>query len=366
MISRLEQPSSAPPELPDLADESVRARLLARVRGGWRAVAGIGNVWRAEGGFSNETWFADVDVDGARQTVVLRRQALIGPLEPYDLGREAAILDALRASALPVPDVYLFCDDADVIGAPFMLMERIDGVVPEYRSLPEYAPWADPANRSAMAREVMRILAVVQGVPVAAEPLAQVFAGDAGEPDAPPVVRRVRWILDKLKLQLGDDAVPPVLRHAASWLVRNAPPVTGGCVLVHGDYKMGNFIWQGNSIAAVLDWEATSVGDPLEDLGYACHPLMRTRAPELMAMLVPFNELVRLYEEETGRTVDLRTLHYYVVYALYFHLYTLVSGVVAAHNGADLRVGLGYAKFHRATRELIANITAFEEGAHVL
>jgi aminoglycoside phosphotransferase (APT) family kinase protein len=366
MISRLEHPPSAPPELPDLADGDVQRRLLECVRAGWRPASAIENVRRAEGGFSNETWFADVVGGGERESVVLRRQALIGPLEPYDLGREAAILDALRASRVPVPEVYLFCGDADVVGAPFLVMRRVNGVVPEYRDLPEYAPWADPANRSAMAREVIRMLALIQRAPVGTAPFTEVLgaAGDSGA--VPPVVGRVRWILEKLELQLGDGLVPPVLRHTAAWLTEHAPPLSDGRVLVHGDYKVGNFIWEGNSIVAVLDWEVAGVGDPLEDLGYACHPLMRARAPELMAMLVPFDELLRIFEEETGRSVDLARLHYYVIYALYFHLYTLFSGLVAAHNGADLRVGLGYSKLHRATRELIAHMAAFEEGAHVL
>jgi aminoglycoside phosphotransferase (APT) family kinase protein len=232
-----------------------------------------------------------------------------------------------------VPEIRLFCDDPDVVGTPFVLMNCIDGVVPDYRSLPEFQPWRKPANRTAMARELVRVLGRIQQIDWRSDPVIRTLSPKPSAGTVPPVVGRVSWILEKL---------------------------------VHGDYKIGNFIWQRNSVVAVLDWEGAGIGDPLEDLGYACHPIMRARAPELMAMLVPFDELARIYEGEMGRALDLPHLHYYVIYALYFHLYTLVSGIVAAVNGADLRVALGYSKFHRVTRELVCHMEAFEAGRHVL
>ena len=109
-------------------------------------------------------------------------------------------------------------------------------------------------------------------------------------------------------------------------------------MLVHGDYKVGNFVWRGNAIATVLDWEAPASAIRSRT-GLRLPPLMRSREPELMAMLVPFDELVRLYESETGEEVDRQRLHYYLIYALYFHLYTFMSGLVAA-----ARRGLGVAR----------------------
>ena len=78
------------------------------------------------------------------------------------------------------------------------------------------------------------------------------------------------------------------------------------------------------------------------------------------------DELERIYVAETGEELDRRRLHYFVIYAVYFHLYTLVSSVVAATNGADFRVALGYAKYPRATAELVRHMDAWERGSHVL
>jgi aminoglycoside phosphotransferase (APT) family kinase protein len=364
-VSRLGGPRRGNADLDDLTASAMKDRLVAALRDGWRADVQVGRMWRAEGGFSSETWFVDVVTDDGADTVVLRREALVGPLEPYDLGREAALVGALHASDVPVPAIRMFCPDPDVIGSPFMVMERVEGPVPEYRNLPEYEPWQAAENRSAMARELMRVLEAVQRVDVEHPPLAELLAPPAAG-DQPPVAGRVGWILDKLEYQVGAGGVLPVLRVAAGWLRANAPALEGPPVLVHGDFKVGNFIWSGNSVVAVLDWELAGVGDPLEDVGYACHPLMRMRAPGLMAMLVPFDELIEIYEARFGFELDRRRLHYYVIYALYFHLYTLVSGVVSAAHGADLRAALGYVKFPQATAELIRNIDAFERGAHVL
>ena len=80
----------------------------------------------------------------------MRRQALVGPLEPYDLAREVASCG--RWPFRSPSASHRVCEDAAAVGAPFVVMERIEGDVPEYRTLPEYAPWADPPNRTEMAR----------------------------------------------------------------------------------------------------------------------------------------------------------------------------------------------------------------------
>jgi aminoglycoside phosphotransferase (APT) family kinase protein len=366
MISRLAHTGALPPELPDLTAEDSRVRLMAYVREHWMAGAEFVGLRRAEGGFSNETWLLDLKDDGRQQTFVLRRQALVGPLEPYDLAREAAIIRALRSSEVPVPEICLLCEQHEVAGSPFMIMERVEGAAPDYRSLPEYPPWATRRNRTAMAREMFGILARIQAADPSTGALGEALGDADGPGGPPPVIRRVRWILQKLDLQLGSHAVLPILRDVAGWLIEHVPDQQEGSVLVHGDFKVGNFIWQGNSIVAVLDWELSTRGSPLEDVGYACHPVMRSRAPNLMAMLVPLEELAAIYEVEMGRPLDLPRLHYYVIYASYFHLYTLLSGFVSALNGADLRVALGYSKFHQVTRELLDHIAAFERGSHVL
>jgi len=354
-------PSKAP-RLPDLrTDSELRERFAEYLREHWPGGAEVTGLTRADGGFSNETWLLDL---AGGESVVLRRQALVGPLEPYDLERESAVLKGLRQlSDVPVPEVYLYCGDASVLGSPFTLIERLDGDVPDYRSLPEYPPWAEPGNRTAMAEEVIRALSLIQAARWDEEPLASLLAPD--HPDRPPVVGRVLGWLAKLDDRVGRHALLPVLRDTAAWLVENAPE-SDERVMVHGDFRVGNFIWHGTQLTAVLDWEGAGVGDPFEDLGYMCHPMARVRDPSLMGMLVPIEEMCAIFEARMGRPVDMRRVHYYLIFALFFHLSTLVLGYASARDGADLRAGLGYSKFARVTRELIEHMNAYERGSHVL
>jgi len=350
--------------LPDLRSDACLIALAEYLHENWSSGASVAGLRRAEAGFSNETWFLTIAVGANTETVVLRRQALAGPLEPYDLEREAGILTALKeCSDIPVPDVYRYCGDSAILGSPFTLIERLVGAVPDYRSLPEYPGWSDPRQRTRMAEEVLRALALIQGARWREEPLASLIS--TSDNDEPPVVARVRWWLSKLDRTVGADRLLPVLRDAAAWLIDNAPP-TGEQVLVHGDFRVGNFVCEGMTIIAVLDWEGAGVGDAFEDLGYFCHPMARVRDPSLMGMLVPLDELSRIFEAQMGRAIEMRRVHYYLIYALYFHLSTLVSGFAAAINGADLRAGLGYSKFGRTTSALIDHMRAYEEGNHVL
>ena len=121
-------------------------------------------------------------VMGVQDTVVVRRQALVGPLEPYDLAREAAVVRALRGGPVPVPAIHLVCEDAAVVGSPFAVMERIEGAVPEYRNLPEYAPWATPEPHRNGARADAHARADPLGAGRRRSHLLELGRGDTGRP----------------------------------------------------------------------------------------------------------------------------------------------------------------------------------------
>lgn len=329
----------------------------------------FGEVNRTSGGVSYETWILDVEDPGEqlrRGKLVLRREPLRGPVEPYDVGAEAAVVDGLAGSDVPVPRLLAICDDANVIDRRFSVLEFIAGDVPDYRTIASRSDWIDPQGRAQMASEFMRVLAAIQRVdpaslpPVAARPVP----GSERE--------RLHGLIDEMlaSAALRTEAwVPlPAFRDAARWCKEHAldgPPEQ--MVIVHGDYKVGNFIWREGQIVAQLDWEGAALGDPLQDLGYACHPAMREQQPALMAMLAPIDELVGYYERFSGRTVHLGRLHYYVIYAMLFHTWTLMVGLpsIVEWDG-DMRMATGYAKLHQVTRLLVDEIDAYEGGRGVL
>jgi aminoglycoside phosphotransferase (APT) family kinase protein len=253
-----------------------------------------------------------------------------------------------------------------VIDRRFSVLEFVEGDVPDYRTIASRPDWIDERRRRGIAREFMRVLAEVQRVdPRDVPPVA-------GAPVPRSERERLHGLVDDMLESAGRRMASwvahPIFRDAARWCKEHAPDGDpADMVLVHGDYKVGNFIWRDDRIVAFLDWEGAMLGDPLQDLGYACHPAMREAHPELMAMLAPFDDLIALYEELTGRAVDRRRLHYYVVYALLFHTWTLLVGLpsIVEWDG-DMRMATGYQKLNQVTRLLVAEIEAYEDGRGVL
>lgn len=214
------------------------------------------DVERLAAGHSNLTFV--VRRDGREW--ILRRPPH-GPLLPtaHDVIREYRVLDLLArsGSGVRVPQVTLACEDPDIIGAPFYLMERVPGDVIRDR-LPE---WATPEQREAIGYELIDALAELHSVPT--EPFVE--AG-IGKPDGYLARQLRRWRGQREGAKTRELPDYDVL---SAWLEDHLPKDAGTAV-VHGDYKLDNVVVQadGPRVAAILDWEMATVGDPLADLGY--------------------------------------------------------------------------------------------------
>lgn len=197
---------------------------------------------------------------GGRQEYVLRRPPL-GPYAPsaHDMGREFRVLSVLHRAFSLAPRAYLFCDDKNVIGAPFFIMERCSGVVVR-ESLPERFAAAPKAPRR-MSEALVDALVAFHAVDADALGLS-----DLGRPDG-FIKRQVdgwnrRWQAAKSE----DDArVDEIYR----WLSK-ALPESKDHSLVHNDYKLDNTMFAHDDparIVAIFDWDMCTLGDPLSDLG---------------------------------------------------------------------------------------------------
>jgi aminoglycoside phosphotransferase (APT) family kinase protein len=360
-----------PGSLPPLHDEALQGSLLRHLEeSGCIPAAGwsVARAGRLSGGFSYETWLIELESATApAQSMVIRRQPFIGSLAPYDIGREAAIVDGLGPTAVPVPEMRYFCSEETVIGSPFDVLEYVEGDIPDYRSVAQRPEWKDPQKRLAMGREFIDVLAAIQAVDWRRAGLGK--AATAPSPENFPATAAIADMQDLVASRAGSKwSILPAWRDAGEWLLRNQPETDpGDLVLVHGDYKLGNHIWRQGRIVAVLDWELATVGDPMQDLGYACHSIMREQSPELMSMLLPYDELIAAYESASGRTADPARLHYYVIFALYFHAFTVLAGLMSVSDDAsDFRLAPMYAKLSQVTRHLIRQIEAYEGGSGVL
>jgi aminoglycoside phosphotransferase (APT) family kinase protein len=261
-------------------------------------------------GHSNLTYL--LRRDGLR--AVLRRPPL-GDLSPSanDVLREARILAALDG-ALPVPSILATCDDPAVLGAPFFVAEFVDGTVlgPAAR-LPE--PFAAGRDAAEIARLAVQTLADLHAVDLPATGLDRV-----GRPGG--YLSRQLWRFGEL---LASNATRPLpeLESVGDWLADNQP-ASPAATLVHGDFRLGNLLFaSGPRVAAVLDWEMATVGDPLADLGYLTatwagpsdppNPMLELSEATRDPSFPDRDELAATYAKLTGRSLE--DLRWYQVLA---------------------------------------------------
>ena len=209
-----------------------------------------------DGGQSNPTF--RLTAGGKRY--VLRKQPP-GELLPsaHQVDREHRVMHALAGSGVPVPRMITLCEDSSIIGTKFYVMEWVEGRVFTETRLPTLTP----SERREIYLDLARVLARLHSVSPAAIGLE-----DFGRPGNYYERQIGRWTKQYLASRTEQiDAMD----HLIEWLPRNIP-APGPSVVVHGDYRLGNVLIhpQQPRIVAVLDWELSTLGDGLADLGYLC------------------------------------------------------------------------------------------------
>lgn len=231
-----------------------QARLADYLQARFPQARGVPQIRRISGGQSNPTFFVDYPQRG----FVLRKQPpgeLLAGAHAID--REYRVMQALRDSQVPVPEMLLFESDAALLGTPFYLMEKLEGRVFDGYAL----PGVSPAERRAMYRSMAQTLARLHAVDVAAVGLA-----DYGRPGNYFERQVGRWSRQWLGTRIQPNAD---LEWLIDWLPRNIPP--GECTaLCHGDFRMGNLMFHPTEprVIGVLDWELSTLGHPLADAAY--------------------------------------------------------------------------------------------------
>ncbi len=265
-------------------------------------------------GHSNVTYL----IERTGGEVVLRRPPR-PPLPPsaHNVLREARLLRALRDTPARVPRVLAVCEDPATIGAPFYVMERIAGEA-IVASIP--AALDSPAERRRIGEQLIDALVEIHAVDWRAAGLE-----DFGKPTG-YLERQLRrftglWELNKTR-------EIPAVESVGAWLAEHLPS-SGPATIVHGDYRLGNtmFALQAPArLAAVLDWEMATIGDPLADIGYLCMMWAQAGDPSdgLRAALGNVTraegfdtreQLIARYEERSGRSVG--DVRWYVTLALW-------------------------------------------------
>lgn len=265
-----------------------------------------------EGGQSNPTFL----LAAASGDYVLRKQPPGQLLQSaHAIDREFRVMRVLAGSEVPVPSALAYCEDAGVIGTPFYLMRFLAGRIDSDPLLPALAP----GQRAAAYDGMVRALAAMHKFDWERCGLA-----DYGRPENYLARQLARWS-KQYNASCTDDV--PAMNRLRDWLVVNLPDEQRAS-LVHGDYRIGNLIYapKDNSVAAILDWELSTIGDPFSDLAFNCmtyhlpagHPISAGFVgADLAALGIPSEEeYLAAYAEHSGR--DPRPhWRYYMAFSLY-------------------------------------------------
>ncbi len=280
------------------------------------------------GGLSNLTYRLE---DSAGGRWVLRRPPLGHVLATaHDMGREHRIISALSPTAVPVAPLVGFCDDLSVNGAPFYVMDHVDGIIARDVAAAESMPLA---GRHAAGRNLIDVLGAIHDVDIDA-----VGLGDLGRKESYVERQLARW---HKQWEATKDSEVPVIEELHARLMATVP-AQGPATIVHGDYRLDNCILDTDgSIAAVLDWELCTLGDPLADVGLML--VYWTEADDEVSIGLPQGstvagyssrqELLTMYAARTGR--DLSEIGYYVALG-YWKLACILQGVLVRYRAGAM------------------------------
>ncbi|MFN8481987.1 MAG: phosphotransferase family protein [Anaerolineae bacterium] len=293
-------------------EELDTARLAQYLRAVIPDATGPLDVEQFPAGFSNLTYMLRL---GGREMVLRRPPFGSSVKTAHDMGREYRILSALIRVYPKVPRPLAYCEDLDVMGAPFYVMERVRGVVLRTPLPPGIV--LEPELMHDLCLSLIDTLVELHGLDYAAAGL-----GDLGKPEGYPT-RQIHGWIKRYENSRTDDI--PAMERVAAWLAASIPGERGAS-LIHNDYRYDNVILDPadlRQIKAILDWEMSTLGDPLMDVGttLAYWP-EADDPPELQRFGLtsrPGNldrrGFVEYYGQRSGR--DVSGILFYYVYGLY-------------------------------------------------
>jgi aminoglycoside phosphotransferase (APT) family kinase protein len=297
-----------------------------------------------QGGRSNLTYVVS---DGTGKWVV--RRPPLGHVLPtaHDMGREFRVLTGLGNTRVPVPETVLLCTDPEVLGAQFYVMEFAEGT--PYRSADELAK-VGPARTKAIAEALVDTLVELHAVDPEAAGL-----GDFGRPEG-FLERQLRRWKKQLDGSRSRDLPGSELLHDR---LAAKLPQSGRPSIVHGDYRLDNVLVDSHDrVSAVLDWEMSTLGDPLTDVALLVAYAERDKVSLQMvsnASSAPgypaADEVITRYAQRSGR--DVSALNWYISFA-FFKLAVILEGIYYRHSKGQT-VGAGFEGIGDGVARLISH-----------
>lgn len=259
---------------------------------------------RVFGGASRETFRILVkDETGSEEKLILRRTQESSLIETSQ-STEYLAYSAYQGTSVPVPAMIDINEDEEALGAPFMLMQQLDGVAASPFTPDAYSP-----HEKELGQQFWSILGEI-----AKKNIKDDFINQFDSPTEDPCWKKE---LDKWVTVIKEDSISiePILEAGIRKLYKKPPKEPSKKSLVHGDYRNGNFLFNENKITGILDWEMAHIGDPLEDLGWALSPIWSWQDPSKPAYLIDRQASLSVWESSSGLAIDKNDLKWWELFA---------------------------------------------------
>jgi aminoglycoside phosphotransferase (APT) family kinase protein len=257
---------------------------------------------QVEQGMSSDTFFIEISYkknqDAVRKEIVLKREPAGGILETYDLAGEFKLLNALKAGNIAVPPVLWHEPGAQVFERPFYVMDKVEGDIFNVDPRRPSKQMFNENERPSLAEDFVSNIVKIHNFNWRKKGLE--FPDDPEKGAAPLIlqIKKHEQVIARAGYRLN-----PIIALGINWLKLNAPNVEKPCI-VHGDYRIGNFISKDGHIKAILDWELSHLGDPHEDIAYILSPAWRSAGEGLINHLMTEGDFIKKYQDMSGMRID--------------------------------------------------------------
>ncbi|MGL4439636.1 MAG: phosphotransferase family protein [Bosea sp. (in: a-proteobacteria)] len=316
--------------------------------GGWLASAlgrsvVIQSAAKLSGGAIQQNWLITGEIGGSPRELVLRQNAAATIGASHSRAHEFALIEVAHAAGILVPEPVAFCDDNTVLGSPFALMAKVEGVGFGPRIVKDMSIGGD-RNRLAerLGRELAAIHAIVPGTPHIGAKLA--FLGAAPASPGHAEIAYLRTALYALC------ASRPALEWGLRWAELNVPEAAR-VTLVHKDFRTGNYMVDAAGLTAILDWEFAGWGDPMGDIGWFCAACWRFGRSDLEAGGIGSRAaFYHGYREAGGDAINETSVHFWEIMA------HVRWAVIALQQGERHASGREFSLEHALTGRIAAEL----------
>lgn len=299
------------------------------------------------GGNSHITWC--LQLPGPADDLVVKVAQPDGPLAPYDVAHEARMMEIAHQAGVPSPGSIGAYQDGDL---QFLVMHHVRGAAPSLWEVEGWLKGRPDAARLKVGRSLLSVAASLSRV----------------QPPGPfDMAAQYRSYLDRLLENVaisarGVMAMPPVLIRAHEWLVGQLALITAAPpALHHGDFRLGNAVFRGDDIVAMLDWERAMFGHPLHDLGFLGLPGMRNG--DLVGGILRQGEIADIWQELTGQPPDFQLVTYFCNMSMFSELCYMVRAMARLAQGQGRLTGLRpLPLIAELSLDLISGIQRWENG----